>query len=238
MDMLTKKILAGAAVLVAAMLLVATPAVAQSVTIHANIRFEPAVDAVEELPETGRADYPTMVSLRITGENVVLVCPPDVQLAVEVQPVTHPDWAGMSLTPEDARTVIFDIPEGAHQGPEMYSNELAGPTANLAWDIENAPANHTHRYQITLADPQVAGDSADCAPSLASAGTDKGQGHLNVTYPYANTGDDEEVPCDQDPEQPKCKTETAGPEGGDSPGLGALLAVAAIVGAVLWRRRD
>ncbi len=232
MDMMTRTLLTGTAVLVVATLLLALPAAAQtSISVHAAPRFEPAVNALEELPEDGRKDFALVVDLSIEGQ---FVCAQETQVVVEVLPVTHPEWAGMSLTSEDDRTVLFTIPMGNNNG---YSDTQPGPTANLAWDTEDAPANHTHRYVINVEEPSLSGDSTDCTPQISNAQTSVGQAFLNITYPHTDTGE-EEVPCDQDPEQPKCQTDNADPnEGGGSPGIGALVAVAAVVGVVLLRRR-
>lgn len=234
MDMLTRKLLTGAATLLVAITLLSLPAAAQSISVHAAPRFEPTPNALEELPEDGRALYPMVVDLAIDGQ---FFCAGEVIVAVEVETVTHPAWAGMSLEPEDARTVLFDI-SGNNNG---YSDSQEGPTAGLAWDTESAPPNHTHRYVVNVGEPEISGDSGDtCVPSFSNAPKSTGQAFLNITYPFADGGtDEEEVPCDQDPEQEHCLTDTGGAnEGGDSPSIGAMVAIAALLGMVLLRRRQ
>lgn len=232
MDMMTRTLLTGTAVLVVATLLLAFPAAAQSISVHAAPRFEPAVDDLEELPEDARALYPLVADLVITGQ---FICAQETEVIVEFETVIHPAWAGMSLEPQDALTVSFTIPMGNNNG---YQGTEDGPTAGIAWDPEDAPTNHTHRYVLNLAEPQLGSESVDCQPSISNAPTTTGQAFLNITYPFADDGSDDEVPCDQDPEQQKCQTDTADPNaGGDSPGIGALVTVAAVVGMVLLRRK-
>lgn len=233
-----KTILTGATAILFLLLVAGTAAAQEPVVIRAWPTIDDPSDGGEvEVPPEGRGsavDFPTQVHLQVMGQ---YACAQAVEITVEVLPPPQfPPWAGMSIVPQPA-TYVFEV---GGNGPSDVFTET-GPTFNTAWDMDSAPVNTTVSYTLAVEIDSIEGSDGNpeaCIPLISSGQQQEGSTMINLTRPWTPPPEGgSEVDCTIEPEHPDCRDVSGPEEGGDSPGLGAIIVIGALAAAAIAARR-
>ena len=177
------------------------------------------------LPELGREDVALTVNAKVSGTN----CAAEQTFTIDLTLDTFEKWAGASFIPKQ---VSFKVPAGPVMAEQRLEEQEA--VLNIAWDVEEAPRYEAaQQYRVVIVGDEVAKSGGPCLPDVVVE--DHTSEPLRI-YMEDRPEIKQELPCSEDPYQPKCTTQSAEPVP-PAPAAGPLVLLLILALATLVRRR-